>query len=293
MKVEQAKQIASNAIEQLRQALEAGHSERLKEYLAAMARFRRYSWHNVMLIASQKPSATHVAGFHAWHKLGRFVKKGEKGILILAPIIRKKAENNCEAEPDESSVADGFRAAYVFDISQTDGQPLPEIGTVNGDPRDYRERLTKFVTDHGIALEYSEEIAPARGTSSCGKIILLPGQSPAEEFATLAHEIAHEMMHRDERRSSTTKRIRETEAEAVAFVVCSAIGLETGSAAQDYIGLYGGDAKLLSESLEYVQRTATQILNAIGEPRSTASSLTRFRPPFIRKHKTTALLSVP
>ena len=72
------------------------------------------------------------------------------------------------------------------------------------------------------------------------------------------------MMHRDERRSSTTKRVRETEAEAVAFVVCSAIGLETGSAAQDYIGLYDGDAKLLSESLEYVQRTSTQILNALG-----------------------------
>jgi len=71
-------------------------------------------------------------------------------------------------------------------------------------------------------------------------------------------------MHRDERRNSTSKCLRETEAEAVAFVVCSAIGLETGSAAQDYIGLYGGDAKLLSESLEHVQRTATQILNAIG-----------------------------
>jgi hypothetical protein len=107
-------------------------------------------------------------------------------------------------------------------------------------------RLAKFVADHGIALEYSDEIAPARGTSSGGKITLLPGQSPAEEFATLAHEVAHELMHRDERRSSTTKRVRETEAEAVAFVVCSAIGLETGSAAQDYIGLYGGDAKLLS-----------------------------------------------
>jgi len=264
MKVEQAKQIASNAVEQLRQALEAGHSEGLKDHLAAMARFRRYSWGNVMLIASQKPNATHVAGFQAWHKLGRFVKKGEKGILILAPIIRKKAENNSDAEPDESSVAVGFRAAYVFDISQTDGQPLPEIGSVNGDPREYRERLAKFVSEQGIAFEYSDDIAPARGTSSGGKITLLPGQSPAEEFATLAHEVAHEMMHGAERRSSTTKRIRETEAEAVAFVVCSAIGLETGSAAQDYIGLYGGDAKLLSESLEYIQRTATQILNTIG-----------------------------
>lgn len=72
------------------------------------------------------------------------------------------------------------------------------------------------------------------------------------EFATLAHEVAHEMMHRDERRSTTSKRVRETEAEAVAFVVCSAIGLETGTAAQDYIGLYGGGAKLLNESLEYI-----------------------------------------
>ena len=192
------------------------------------------------------------------------MKKGEKGILILAPIIRKKAESNGETEPDESSVAVGFRATYVFDISQTDGQPLPEIGRVNGDPRGYRERLGKFLAEQGIALQYSEEIAPARGTSAGGKITLLPAQSPAEESGTLALETAHELMHRTDRRSSTTKRIREMETEAVAFVVGSAIGLETGSAAQDYIGLYGGDAKLVGESLEYVQQTATQILNAIG-----------------------------
>jgi antirestriction protein ArdC len=109
-----------------------------------MARFRRDSWHNVMLIASQKPNATHIAGFRAWHKLSRFVKKGEKGILILAPIIRKKAENDGEAEPDESSVAVGFRAAYVFDMTQTDGQPLPEIGSFNGKPREYRYRRAAF-----------------------------------------------------------------------------------------------------------------------------------------------------
>src|SRR6202163_3165889 len=81
---------------------------------------------------------------------------------------------------------------------------------------------------------------------------------------TLAHELAHEMMHRDERRSSTSKRSRETEAEAVAFVVCHGIGLETGSASQDYIQLYEGDAKLLTNSLEHIQKAATQILNAIG-----------------------------
>jgi antirestriction protein ArdC len=239
MKVEQAREVASKAIEQLRQALESGQSGALKQYLAAMARFHRYSWGNVMLIATQKPAATHVAGFNAWHKLGRFVKKGEKGILILAPVVRRKAETAEQTENDESSTAVGFRAAYVFDISQTDGQELPDIGSVNGDPREYRDRLAKLVAEQGIALDYSEDIAPA-------------------------HELAHEMLHRDERRSATSKRIRETEAEAVAFVVCSAIGLDTGTAAQDYIGLYGGDAKLLAESLQHVQQASSQILNAIG-----------------------------
>jgi hypothetical protein len=99
---------------------------------------------------------------------------------------------------------------------------------------------------------------------------LLPGQAPAEDFSTLAHEVAHELMHRDERRASTSKRSRETEAEAVAFVVCQAIGLETGSAAQDYIQLYEGDAKLLAESLEHIQQTATRIFNAIGAEDSSA-----------------------
>jgi antirestriction factor ArdC-like protein len=264
MKVEQAKQIVSTAIEQLSQALERGHSETLRNYLAAIGRFHRYSLRNVMLIASQKPTATHIAGFHAWHKLGRFVKRGDQGILILAPIVRRKNQSAEQTEADESSTPIGFRAAYVFDISQTDGQELPEIASVNGDPLEYRERLGNFVSEQGIVLEYSQDIAPARGTSAGGKITLLPDQSPAEEFATLAHELAHELMHRDERRASTSKRSRETEAEAVAFVVCQAIGLETGSAAQDYIQLYEGDAKLLTESLEHIQQTTTRILNAIG-----------------------------
>jgi antirestriction protein ArdC len=265
MNVDQARQVAGKAIEQLSRALESGQSGALKQYLGAMARFHRYSWHNVMLIATQKPAATHVAGFNAWHKLGRFVKKGEKGIMILAPVVRHGTENTEPTETDEPSSGVGFRAAYVFDISQTDGRELPEIGGVSGDPRDCRERLAIFVGAQGIVLEYSEAIAPARGVSSGGKITLFPGLSPAEEFSTLAHELAHEMMHRADRRTSTTTRIRETEAEAVAFVVCSAIGLDTGTASQDYIGLYGGDAKLLAESLQFVQQTSSQILNAIGE----------------------------
>ena len=264
MNSENIKKVTNQAIEKLVTALNQGRSETLTQYLAAIGRFHRYSLRNVMLIASQKPTASHVAGFHTWHKLGRFVKKGEKGILILAPIARRKNESTEQNETDESSSAVGFRAAYVFDISQTDGQELPKIGIVNGDPSEYLERLSKYIAERNIALEYSKDIAPARGSSAGGKITLLPGQSPAEDFATLAHELAHEMMHRDERRSRTSKRIRETEAEAVAFVVCHAIGLETGSAAQDYIQLYEGDSKVLAESLEHIQRTASRILDAIG-----------------------------
>jgi hypothetical protein len=264
MKIEQAKQIANKAIEQLSQALEKGRSETLKTYLAAIGRFHQYSLRNVMMIASQKPTATHVAGYHAWRALDRFVKKGEQGIMILAPIVRAKNSVTEPNKTDESATPVGFRAAYVFDISQTDGKELPHIGSVSGDPAQQRERLARFIEEQGVVLEYSQDIAPARGRSSGRKITLLPGLSASEDFATLVHELAHEMLHRDQRRSQTTKRVRETEAEAVAFAVCSGIGLNTGTAAQDYIQLYDGDADLLRESLEHIQQTAARILGAIG-----------------------------
>jgi antirestriction protein ArdC len=262
MKSEQIKEITDRATERLVAALNAGRSEALTGYLKAIGRFHRYSLHNVMLIASQKPNASYVAGFRTWNQLGRFVKKGEKGIVILAPIIRRKAENDEDYQEASASVA-CFRAAYVFDVSQTDGQELPHIGIVQGQPREHRERLRIFAEAQGISVEYSSEFAPARGVSRGGRITLLPGQSHAEEFSTLAHELAHELLHRGDRRGTTSRRIRETEAEATAFVVCHAIGLETGSAASDYIQLWNGDAKLLTESLGYVRHAASQMLTAL------------------------------
>jgi len=97
-----------------------------------------------------------------------------------------------------------------------------------------------------------------------GKITLLTGMKPAEEFSTLVHEIAHEMLHRGNRRTLTNKQVRETEAEAVAFVVAKAIGLENGTSSKDYIQLWHGDANLLRESLEAVQQTAAVILGSIA-----------------------------
>src|SRR6202158_6189059 len=115
MNSENIKKATNQAIEKLVAALNQGRSETLTQYLAAIGRFHRYSLRNVMLIASQKPTASHVAGFHAWHKLGRFVKKGEKGILMLAPVVRRKNESDEHKDTDESSTPIGFRAAYVFD----------------------------------------------------------------------------------------------------------------------------------------------------------------------------------
>jgi N-terminal domain of anti-restriction factor ArdC len=262
MKVEQAKQIASKAIEELSQALERGHSEALRKYLSAMAMFHRYSLHNVLLIASQRPDATRVAGYQTWKQLGRHVKKGAKGILILAPIMLKKAVEQISQESEGERAAVGFRAAYVFDVADTEGEALPELANVQGNPAGYTDRLKEFLAQRGIQLEYSDDIYPAQGQCLPEKIILLPGLSPAEEFSTLAHETAHSVLHQQERRAETSKRVRETEAEAVAYVVCEAIGLKAQGSA-DYIHLYSGDKDTLAASLEHVQRASAEILTAI------------------------------
>jgi N-terminal domain of anti-restriction factor ArdC len=101
MNSQQIAELTTKAVDELAGALEAGHSEALTQYLTAIGRFHKYSLHNVMLIVLQKPAATHVAGFHTWHKLGRHVRKGEKGITIFAPMVRRKREP--ESETPESS----------------------------------------------------------------------------------------------------------------------------------------------------------------------------------------------
>jgi len=217
------------------------------------------------------PSASRVAGLYAWNQLGRKVIKGQKGIRILAPMLGTKRKKDSEAEKDiikqNRPVLVGFRAVYVFDVSQTEGAELPDLKErVKGDVGEYRERLIDFILAQGIELEFKESIAPALGMSYGGKIAILPGQSAAEEFSTLVHEASHELLHKCSRRTATTKTVRETEAEAIAFVVSQTIGLDAGNAAADYIHLYNGDAALLAESLEVIQRTSALILSAIETP---------------------------
>lgn len=287
MKAEQARKLADEALEQLSAALAQGRSETLTAYLSMLSRFHDYSWGNVLLILSQKPDASKVAGFHAWRKLGRFVRKGEKGIVIIAPMrMRAKdalnrddsaagrrenatAQSNgsIDSRSRESDSADRsilrFKAVFVFDLSQTDGEPLPEFARVAGDPGEAITRLRSFAQAKGIAVEMAESLGGAHGRSLGGRVQILAGLTPAEEFSVLTHEIAHELLHRGERRAETTKTVRETEAEAVAFVVCQAVGLQTGNAAADYIQLYAGNAETLAASLEAIQQTAAEILAAV------------------------------
>jgi N-terminal domain of anti-restriction factor ArdC len=265
-----AKDIIAANVKSLIEQLEAGHSDALTAYLDAMSRFHNYSFGNILEIARQKPNATRVAGLYAWNQLGRKVKKGEKGIRILAPIIgikRKKAE---EAEKDitkqNTRVLVGFRNAYVFDVEQTEGTELPVMREIGGDVGENRNRLVSFIERQEIELVFTENIAPALGASYGGRIAILPGQSEAEEFSTLVHELAHELLQHAQRRTTTTKVVRETEAEAIAFVVGKAIGLKVGTASADYIHLYHGNASLLAESLEVIQQTSGIILAALEPP---------------------------
>jgi hypothetical protein len=265
-----AKKVIAANVKTLIEQLEAGHSDALTAYLDAMSRFHNYSFGNILEIARQRPDATRVAGMYAWNQFGRKVKKGERGIRILAPIVGVKRKKDEEAEKDitkqNTRVLVGFRNTYVFDVSQTEGAELPAMREMSGEVGENRARLIAFINKQNIELVFTENIAPALGMSYGGRIAVLPGQSEAEEFSTLVHELAHEMLEHAKRRTTTTKVVREMEAESIAFVVGKAVGLNTGTASADYIHLYHGNASLLAESLEVIQQTSAVILAALQSP---------------------------
>lgn len=271
MKTEEARQLADKALEELTATLGRGQSEKLKALLKTLARFHRYSWHNAMLIASQRPDATHVAGYRTWQRMRRNVKRGERAVTILAPMVYRGSRAEAEGDqksptPEEATDSErvrGFKPVFVFDIAQTDGQPLPDIDRISGDPHVYLERLKNMVSQRGLALEYSNQLAGADGMASPGKIVLRVGLDPANEFAVLAHELAHAILHHGDEPRAESRMVRETEAEATAFVVCQAVGLQTANACSDYIQLHAGTQQTLAASLGRIQRTAAIIIDGI------------------------------
>lgn len=262
MKRDDALELSERLTAELAQSVKAGKSKTLLAYLDMLSKFHSYSFGNVMMIYGQNPAATRVAGFNAWKKLGRFVRKGEKGLAIFAPMISKRKE---EDESDDTGKLRlfGFRIVHVYDVSQTDGEELPEFASITGDPGNKLAALRAVTADFGIVLKYEPIPGGAQGLSAGGEITVLPELPPASDFAILAHEVAHEILHRDDRRKDTDKTIRETEAEAVAYVVSRAIGLSPSTSSSDYIQLYQGTVDTLTASLDHIQRASTRILTAL------------------------------
>lgn len=247
----------NKSLEQLAAATDAAKtSEQYLNYLAASAKFHNYSIGNVWLILMQNPNATMVAGFHDWmDKHHRFVKKGEHGIRILAPCFPKQSEQTTR-ETDRQPVY--FRIVTVFDVSQTDGEPLPETPNWKSPERNevLATKLLTFAASRSIAVTVNELAGDTQGMSTGGAIVL----DPTAGTKTLIHEIAHELMKH--LGSGLDHATRETEAEAVAYVVGVHFGLDN-LASPNYIALSGADSKTIKARLTEIQKTANEIITAI------------------------------
>ncbi len=250
-------------------------SETFKEALKFKSRFYRYSFNNCLLIYLQCPTATYVAGYKTWQQLGRQVRKGEKGISILAPIV-KKLETGAQGEgvgkgDGVQKRLVGFKSASVFDVQQTDGEPVPEL------PRP--ERLTGDSTGIQLTLKALETYATERGFpvrrealqgNALGKfsltskaITLRDDLEPLQELKTLVHELAHALMHRDISPQSTKRHLCELEAESCAFLVCHSLGLDTSRYSFAYLANWADEPAELLPAAEKASRTADAIVETL------------------------------
>jgi antirestriction protein ArdC len=238
-------------------------SEQYKEFLKFSASFYNYSLNNQLLIWAQKPTATYVAGFNAWKKLGRSVKKGEKGIQILAPLRIKATRFNDDIEEEETKEFNRYRVTYVFDVSQTEGEAIPNIHefvkTVDGETELYE--MVKNISPFPVS-----ELADCEGADGyynlITKEIKISSKNPtSHRLLTLIHEIAHGLLHGD-RKTSPNKTIREVEAESVGFIVCHALGIDTSANSLGYLASYGGRStmQLVKDNKERINTAAKKIL---------------------------------
>jgi len=293
MKKEQAAELADRCLKELAASLEQGKTEVLESYLGALARFQHYSFGNMMIIIKQLPEASKVAGFHTWRKLGRCVRKGESGITILAPMIgRKKDETESNdrtqpARPDEKPVF-GFKAVHVFDISQTEGEDLPKLSEIRGSAEDHLLYLESVYHTLNIKLETRPMPEGTRGASLGGHVVVKEGLDPTMRFRVLAHELSHELLHTHCVGHDIVKNhsLIETEAEAVALVVCKAHGVDTQALSSEYIHLHRGDNKLQMASLDRIQQTATRIIGLIEDDKNAPINIRLSHQPDRQSHAT-------
>ncbi|MCL6521393.1 MAG: ssDNA-binding domain-containing protein [Firmicutes bacterium] len=265
-----------------------------QRYLKVQARFHRYSFANTLLILTQRPDATLVAGYRAWQELGRHVRRGEHGIVILAPVVVRSRANEeslpalraATVSDEESREEEGghpdlssrdervirFRPVYVFDVSQTEGKPLPEppVQTLRGHSkaaeRLYRA-LLRMAAAEGIRVAETSELGGAHGVwrPQEREILLLASDPPDQRAKTLAHELAHAWLHPAGYPYEQNRARAETEAESVAYVVSAARGLDTSRYSFGYVLGWAQDPKLVRESGERIQATARRMIDRLEE----------------------------
>lgn len=247
--VEQALKQLANETE------EAKKSDFFKEYLNIMSRFWDYSPYNQLLIYLQMPDASRVAGFHKWKQLGRNVMKGSKGIRILAPAKSRKIKDNKEEE-----TITYFRPVSVFDISQTEGKPLPDIDIeTEGQTEGLIGNLLVFCEQQGFKVAFEELREDLHGYASNNSIAINKNKSNNTQINTLLHEIAHALLHKN---STLSKEQKEIQAEAVAYVAARHFNIETKSF--NYLALHDANHEKIMGNLKVITETARLILKGIN-----------------------------
>ena len=241
-------------------------SDLFKTWLRAVSRFHHYSFNNQLLVLLQRPQAERVAGFHTWKSLGRNVKKGAKGIAILAPCVRKltaeEAAQRRAAERVSAMKLCGFRVAHVFDIADTEGKDIPELEyRAEAGGETLLPRLESAAAAMNIVLEYREETGSANGWSEGGRGVVNATLSATAKCGTLAHELAHEFLHQHGLKADKTKEQRELEAEATSFAVLAHFGIEQHS--DRYLASWDATAESITASLHTIRDAVHSILGAI------------------------------
>lgn len=238
------------------------NSEQYQKYLVTFSKFTNYSINNTILIYLQNPNATLVAGYKAWEtKFNRHVKQGEQGITILAPMKYKK-----DPDDEDSEVYIRFRTTAVFDISQTEGEELPSFSPVSivKDVNGYQKLFTALakLTDYKIEFAaLAKDTCKGTCNFTTHTITIREGMSESENLSTLIHEIAHSILHEDEHNSRNQA---EVEAESVAFVVSTFLGLDTSDYSFPYIvGWEENDVDLLRQSLQRIKTTSNSLITQL------------------------------
>jgi len=287
-------QTEKQKVQDLTDKLERGltelfNSDSYKNYLSTMSKFHNYSFNNTLLIAMQKPEASLVAGYNAWQKnFGRHVNKGEKAIRILAPVPYKIKEEREKVDPVTQEIMidrDGnpqkeeveitipaFRAVSVFDVSQTDGKPIPELETKEllSDVDGYQDMIHAVEAVSPVPIEMEEIDSGAKGyfDREARRIAVQENMSESQTLKTMIHEVAHSKLHNKEvEQARKDRNTKEVEAESIAYTVCQHFGVDTSEYSFGYIAGWssGRDTKELKSSMDTIRRTASELITGIEE----------------------------